>query len=99
MTAAADARDRLAARFAPGWEPRLNLAVPDAWLPHLVELDTRLSETAPAYRVCQIKEKFGSLRYYLDADSIPREVAVQVRQLVAEAEDTSHLWPDDTEGE
>lgn len=36
------------------------------WYPLLVELDERLAEICPDYVVLQVKEKFGTLRYYLD---------------------------------
>jgi hypothetical protein len=39
-------------------------AVGRGWIPLIVELDARLSELDPNYRIEQIKEKFGLLRYY-----------------------------------
>lgn len=36
------------------------------WQPILDRLEERLNEVAPGYEVCQIKEKFGGLRYYVD---------------------------------
>lgn len=62
-------RTRLRARFAPGWPP--SLAVPDTWLPHLAELDRKISEVLPDYQLVQVKSKFGGLRYYLEIDPSP----------------------------
>ena len=42
------------------------LSVPDAWLPHLAELDRQLAEIDPSYRLHQVKSKWGGLRYYLE---------------------------------
>ena len=65
MFDAAAVRERLEARFAPGW-PR-SVAVPEAWLPHLAELDAQLAAVDPDYQLAQVKTKFGGLRYYVEA--------------------------------
>ncbi len=36
----------------------------DGWLPIVQKLHQDLLKIAPGYEVCQIKEKFGGLRYY-----------------------------------
>lgn len=38
----------------------------DGWLPIIERLDARLREISSDYRVVQVKEKFGTLRYYTD---------------------------------
>ena len=40
--------------------------VGEGWQPLLRQLHDRLRELAPAYRIVQIKEKFGILRFYAD---------------------------------
>jgi hypothetical protein len=39
------------------------------WLPLIKELDSKMSELDPNYRINQIKEKFGGLRYYFSSSS------------------------------
>lgn len=36
------------------------------WYPLLLELDARLAAICPEYQVHQVKEKYGTLRYYFD---------------------------------
>jgi hypothetical protein len=35
-------------------------------MPIVIALDQKLSEAYPEYAICQIKEKFGGLRFYVD---------------------------------
>ena len=39
------------------------------WKSLIKELDSKLSELDPNYRIEQVKEKFGGLRYYIFSDS------------------------------
>lgn len=39
---------------------------PDGWQPLLAELDAALRERWPGYTIAQVKEKFGTLRFYAD---------------------------------
>ena len=54
---------RLRTRFKQ-WGPMV--AVPDRWLPYLLELDEAVAAILPDYELAQVKEKFGTLRYYLE---------------------------------
>lgn len=54
------------------------------WLPLVEELDEALSKTDPDYKIRQIKEKFGTLRFYVEEG-----VSEQGRQLIREAEEKS----------
>lgn len=40
----------------------------EGWYKILEEIDNKLSYLDPNYRVAQIKEKFGTLRFYFDTD-------------------------------
>jgi hypothetical protein len=55
---------------------------PPGWLPLLHELDTKLKERWPDYTILQVKEKFGTLRFYADAGlaapDFPDSVAGQI---------------------
>lgn len=43
---------------------RANISVPDSWVPYINELDKELSWDYPDYKISQIKEKFGKMRFY-----------------------------------
>jgi hypothetical protein len=49
-------------RFAPGWDRWVECG--EGWWPIIADLDRHIAATAPDYRVHQIKEKFGGLRFY-----------------------------------
>ena len=49
-------------RISPTWGKHID--VEPGWYPLIVEVDRRLSELDPNYKVQQIKQKFGTLRYY-----------------------------------
>lgn len=42
---------------------------PDGWLDLILDMDARLAEADPDYRIVQVKEKFGGLRYYIERDT------------------------------
>ena len=41
---------------------------PDPWYPIIIDAHNKLKAIDPNYKVGQIKEKFGGLRYYYDSD-------------------------------
>ncbi len=49
-------------RIPDGWGRWIRCG--PGWYPILAELDERLREIDPDYRVLQVKEKFGTLRFY-----------------------------------
>lgn len=51
--------------FAEGWPDDLP---GEGWWPILVSLDADLRGIYPEYRVAQVKEKFGGLRFYPEID-------------------------------
>jgi hypothetical protein len=50
--------------------------VGEGWMPIILDLNEKLTKLDPEYRIMQIKEKFGTLRYYFDrsgtTDTRPR---------------------------
>lgn len=64
-------KPRMASRNAGFWAP-------DGWLDLVVEMDTRL-RTNPDYRIVQVKEKFGELRFY--ATGLTADEAEYVRDM------------------
>lgn len=65
-------------RTPPGW---YGLACGEGWYPIVSQLHEKLKLIDPDYQVFQIKEKFGTLRYYSSLDGNG-----EVRKLVRQAE-------------
>ncbi len=49
-------------RISPRWGQHID--VEPGWYPLIIEVDRKLSNVDPNYKVQQIKQKFGTLRYY-----------------------------------
>jgi len=73
-------------RFAPGWG---DLSVYQSWLPHVLELGKKLEEIDGTYQVCQIKDKFGGLRFYLN---YPWDTDDRLTDLIYSYEKLSPTW-------
>lgn len=56
------------------------------WYPLILELDAKIDSIEPGYRVDQVKEKFGGLRFYYDQMSINDDNRERVDKLVDAAE-------------
>lgn len=72
-------------RFSPDRAPVLDHG--PGWYPIIVELDAQLAAVDPNYVVLQVKEKFGSLRYYVHTDLTDRWG--EFHALIEAAEDRS----------
>lgn len=59
------------------------------WFPLLIELDEKLAQIAPDYEVSQVKEKFGTLRYYFTLDIELDDQYKQMQKIVDEYEHRS----------
>jgi len=46
-----------------GW---YGIVTPSGWDQIIIDLDAKLNELAPDYKIRQVKQKFGCLRYYID---------------------------------
>lgn len=57
------------------------------WYPLLVQINKSLRELDPHYKVIQVKEKYGGLRYYFDTNS---GKAKRMRNIVIFYEDQSY---------
>jgi len=61
--------------------------VDDGWFDIIWDLSEKLRLIVPKeFNVCQVKEKFGELRFYADEDNISTELRDKVRKLISEAE-------------
>lgn len=65
--------------------------VGEGWHPLLVELNAELEKIAPDYKIYQVKEKFGQLRFYTDLYSLglPQEDFDKAIGLINKAESDS----------
>lgn len=43
-----------------------SISIPPGWTKLVCELDDSLEELNPGYKIVQVKEKFGTLRYYIE---------------------------------
>ena len=51
-------------KFEAGWGATLD--IPTEWYELIFELDTKITALVPDYKLLQVKEKFGGLRYYVE---------------------------------
>lgn len=58
-------------RIPDGWGRWISCDA--GWYPLIVDLDAAMAAIWPTYVVQQVKEKFGSLRFYFDAEGLPLE--------------------------
>ena len=58
---------KIMSRIPDGWGRWISCD--KGWYPLLIELDERLAEINPNYEIHQVKEKFGSLRFYIGIPS------------------------------
>ncbi|WP_079631406.1 hypothetical protein [Mycobacteroides abscessus] len=76
---------RIMSRIPIGWGRWISHDA--GWYPIIVQLDEQLAAIDPAYEIHQVKEKFGTLRYYFHAsDGIGGEARGRMRELVRAAE-------------
>lgn len=67
----AEALEGLLRRIPDGWGRWISCDA--GWYPLIVDLDAAMAAIWPTYMVQQVKEKFGSLRFYFDAEGLPLE--------------------------
>jgi len=59
------------------------------WLPLVINLHKSILELDPNYELLQVKEKFGSLRYYVNTYSIYTDIGKEIHHLIYTAEESS----------
>lgn len=76
-------------RIPDGWGRAVRVS--RGWYPIIVDLDTRLATIDPEYKVWQVKQKYGGLRYYIESSNWEdRELEDRLNDLVETAEDLSY---------
>lgn len=53
-------------RFHPGWGKYIDCG--EGWYQLIFDCDAELAALDPDYQVCQIKQKFGGLRFYFTSE-------------------------------
>lgn len=78
-------------RIPEGWGLMRYIGVSEGWWPLIASLNESLAAIDPDYKVMQVKEKFGTLRYYIETDTLrdDPEKYEQMDQLIYEAENES----------
>jgi hypothetical protein len=71
-------------RIPDGWGRWIDCDA--GWYAILVDLDAKLSRLDPDYTVLQIKEKFGTLRFYCTTQAADNDARVRFDELVHRAE-------------
>ncbi|WP_208322524.1 hypothetical protein [Mumia sp. ZJ430] len=82
-----DALSSLLQRFPDGWGQWIDCD--RGWFPLLAALDADLAAVCPEYELRQVKQKYGSLRYYAEPCEDHRAVDDEFRALIASAEKRS----------
>lgn len=59
-------REALQERFPKNGRYWTGIDIGDGWMPIVIELDQKLIELYPDYKLAQVKEKFGGLRFYVE---------------------------------
>jgi len=77
-------------RIPDGWGRWIGCQA--GWYPLIVKLDQDLAAIDPEYELNQVKEKFGTLRYYIELSDTARarpDASERANELIAEAERAS----------
>jgi hypothetical protein len=69
---------RILARIPENWGRWISCA--SGWYPLVIELDQRLSEIYPDYELHQVKEKFGTLRYYIGFPQLNPQCCIDLEE-------------------
>ncbi len=62
----------------------------DGWGQLIAELEANLTALSPNYKISQVKEKFGGLRYYANPGDVDEQTSKRFYNLVHEAEAKSY---------
>lgn len=65
----AEGLQKILDRIPPNWGKHIRVSA--GWYPIIVALDQAIAVLQPDYQIHQVKEKFGGLRYYCQADGDP----------------------------
>lgn len=72
----ADDLRRILSRIPPRWGRWISCS--SGWYPLIIELDKKLAEIFPDYELHQVKEKFGTLRYYIGFPQLDPQCCIDI---------------------
>lgn len=81
--------EKLKARIPVGWGKLVSCGT--GWYPLLIELDEMISYLAPYYELHQVKEKYGTLRFYIGGPSKDKMTSDIIDNLIKYAEEISSI--------
>ena len=67
---------KIMSRIPPRWGRWISCD--KGWYPLIIELDEKLAEICPNYEIHQVKEKFGTLRFYFGIPSIEPQCCIDI---------------------
>lgn len=77
--------EKLKDKFADGWLK--SIEIDEGWYRIVLDCDAELSQLDPDYKILQIKEKFGGLRYYfIPSESGRGETRLRMEEIVKKYE-------------
>jgi len=83
----AEALKKIMLKIPAGWGRWISCG--KGWYPLIIQLDQKLEDLVPGYEVNQVKEKFGTLRYYFE---IPQEDDPYTQQNPTPELEDDHAW-------
>lgn len=72
----ADALRRILERIPERWGRWISCS--SGWYPLIIELDQKLAEIYPEYELHQVKEKYGTLRYYIGLPQLDPQCCIDL---------------------
>jgi hypothetical protein len=80
---------KIVARIPKGWGSYIRCHT--GWYPLLDDLDGKISYLAPNYEIHQVKEKYGTLRFYIGGPVKDKMTAAIIEDLISYAEELSSI--------
>ena len=77
-------KKRIFARIPKGWG--YWISCDSGWFDLIDDLDKKISHLAPNYEIHQVKEKYGTLRFYVGGPANSKEAADIIDDLISYAE-------------
>lgn len=74
----ADDIQKILSRIPPRWGRWISCD--KGWYPLVIELDQKLAEIYPDYQLHQVKEKFGTLRYYVGFPDLKTQLEIEMKE-------------------
>lgn len=72
----ADDLRKILARIPENWGRWVSCS--KGWYPLIIELDQKIAEMIPDYQLHQVKEKFGTLRYYIGLSDLEPQCCIDI---------------------